>query len=187
VALDYSLVRQIAVGLFLLVAGGLITRFFERRARLVVFFGHVGQFRLQLQPPGTIHTHAVIIRNVGRVAAKNVHVPHRGLLNANNIHVSIEPPLAHTLQTLPNNTEEILFPTLPAKFQVTVSYLYFPPIVFSQINAPIYSDEGLAREIKVLQQQQWPKWVLALLWLLIVIGFGTVCYALIEVIRRVTP
>jgi hypothetical protein len=82
------------------------------------------------------------------------------------------------VEKLENNTEEIFFATLPAKFQVTVSYLYFPPIVVGQINAPIYSDEGPARGISVLPQQQWPWWWLAILWLLIAVGLVTVCYGL---------
>jgi hypothetical protein len=185
VAIDFSILSKIGIGVFLLFAGGFINRLFERRARLVIFYGHVGRFYLQQQPqPGIVHTHAVVIRNAGRVAAQNVHVSHFGLLNANNIHVSIDPPLAHTVQTLSNNTDEILFPTLPAKFQVTVSYLYFPPIVFNQINAQIYSDEGPARVINVLPQEQWPRWVLAVLWTLILVGVIGVCYVLFIALER---
>jgi hypothetical protein len=164
------------------------------KIRYSVFYGHVGQFRLQpqqqgsVQPqqqPGLVHTHSVVIRNAGRVAAHNVHVPHRGMLNAANIHISIEPHLAHTVQALPNWTEEILFPALPARFQVTVSYLYFPPILFSQINAPIYSDEGLARVIDVLPQEQWPRWLSVMLGGLVLIGIIVVAYALFELVRLV--
>ncbi len=106
-AIDYSVVSQIAAGLVLLVAGALINRFFERRARIVVFYGHVGQFQLRAQqlappqsqqppppqsqqpPPQFVHTHAVVIRNAGRAIAQNVHVPHHVSLGATNIHVSI--------------------------------------------------------------------------------------------------
>jgi hypothetical protein len=107
------------------------------------------------------------------------------MLNAANIHISIEPHLAHTVQALPNWTEEILFPALPARFQVTVSYLYFPPILFSQINAPIYSDEGLARVIDVLPQEQWPRWLSVMLGGLVLIGIIVVAYALFELVRLV--
>jgi hypothetical protein len=184
VPIDYSLLISAGEKIFLLFVGGLVGRFFERRARVVVFYSHVGAFRLQTQQPGMVHTHQVVIRNAGRIAAHNVHVPHRGMLNAANIHVSIEPHLAHTIQVLPNGTEEILFPALPAQFQVTVSYLYFPPLVFSQINAPIYSDEGPARVINVLPQPQWPRWLLAVFWCLVFIGAVAVVYALFELVRR---
>jgi hypothetical protein len=183
--IDYSLLASVGEKVFLLFAGGLIGRFFERRAHVVVFYSHVGQFRLQTPQPGLVNTHSVVIRNAGRIGAHNVHVPHRGMLNAANIHISIDPHLAHKVQGLPNGTEEILFPVLPPQFQVTVSYLYFPPLVFSQINAPIYSDEGPARVINVLPQAQWPRWLLAVLWGLVFIGAVAVVYALFEMVRRV--
>jgi hypothetical protein len=188
--IDFSLLTSIGDK----VLGGLIGWFFERHTRVVVFYGHVGAFRLQpqqqpglaqQQQPVVVHTHTVVIRNAGRVAAHNVRVPHRGPLGAANIHVSIEPHLAHTIQLLPNGTDEILFPALPAQFQITISYLYFPPIVFSQINAPIYSDEGLARVINVLPQQQLPRWMLVAFWALFLIGAVAIPYALFELVRRI--
>lgn len=182
-SIDLSILTQIVVGVLLLFAGGWISRLFERRPRLVVFYGHVGQFRLQTSAPNIVHTHAVVIRNGGRAPAKNVRVPHNGPLASANIHVSVDPPVPHTVQPLPNNREEILFPTLPAKTQVTVSYLYFPPITFNQINTPIYSDEGPAKVINVLPQVQWSKWVLLPLWALVFIGGISVCYELVELTR----
>jgi hypothetical protein len=79
---------------------------------------------------------------------------------------------------------EILFPALPVRFQVTVSYLYFPPIVFSQINAPIFSDEGPALVINVLPQEQWARWLSAVLGGLVLIGIIAVVYALFELLRQ---
>ena len=134
-----------------------------------------------------VRTHAVVIRNEGRAPAKNMRVPHNGPLASANIHVSVDPPVPYTVEPLPNNREEILFPTLPAKSQVTVSYLYFPPITFNQINASIYSDEGPAKAINVLPQVQWSKWVLVPLWALVFIGSISVCYALIELARWTLP
>jgi hypothetical protein len=202
VVIDYSVFSRIGEGIVLLVAGGFITRFFERRARLVVFYGHVGAFQLQPppalqapqlelplpppQPPQFVHTHAVVIRNNGRAVAQNLHVPHRGLLGANNIHVSVFPQIPHQEQRLPNNTEEIFFPTLPAKSQVTISYLYFPPATYDMINAQIYSDEGPARVINVLPQVRPPKWLLVILWILVGFGAVTVLYFLYELIRLAT-
>jgi hypothetical protein len=197
VAIDYAVVGQIGGGLVLLVAGALLNRFLERRAKVVVFYGHVGVFQLRQppmlqapqqpppQPPPLqfVHTHAVVIRNSGRAAAHDIHVPHQVLLGANNIHFSILPAIAHNIQLLSNNTEEILIPTLPAKFQVTVSYLYSPPMTYNLINAPIYSDEGQARVVNVLQQIQLPKWQLTILWAFLILGIVSFFYLLYELIR----
>jgi hypothetical protein len=127
----------------------------------------------------------VVIRNAGRLPAHNVHVPHNGMLSAANIHVSTHPTINYEIKPLKNNTEELFFPTVPAKFQVTIFYLYFPPILYNQINAPIYFDEGQAREIRVLPQQQFPWWLLAMLWGLLIIGAGTLGFWLWELARWV--
>jgi hypothetical protein len=197
VTIDYSVVGQIGAGLVLLVAGALLNRFLERRARVVVFYGHIGVFQLQqppaLQapnqpppqppPPQFVNTHVVVIRNAGWAAAQNVHITHHQRLGANNIHVSVLPAITHSVIPMPNNTEEILIPTLPAKFQVTVSYLYAPPVTYNVINAAIYSDEGQARVITVLPQVQLKKWLLVILWILLAIGVVSVCYLLYELGR----
>jgi hypothetical protein len=131
--------------------GGLLNRIVERRPRLIAFYGHVGVFRLApppSAPPGSpptgIHTHTVVVRNDGGLPAHNVRVPHRGSFTTANIHVYVDPGINYSTQTLPGGEEEILFPLLVSKQQVTISYLYFPPITFHSINLPIRSDEGFA-------------------------------------------
>jgi len=84
---------------------------------------------------------------------------------------------------LDNDKEEILFPSLPAKFQVTVSYLYFPPIVAGQINAPIYSDEGPAKVIRVLPQQQYSTFTQGLVGAIMIVGAVTILYGVISFAR----
>jgi hypothetical protein len=185
VPIDSSIITKIIVGVVLIIASIFLKRLLERGARLIVYMSQVGEFHLQ--PQGAVHTHAVVINNAGRLPAQNVHVPHRMLLNANNIHVSTYPAIHYEIKPLKNNTEEIFFPTMPAKFQVTIFYLYFPPILFNQIHAPIYFDQGTAREIRVMPQQQFPRWVLFMLWGLVIIGAGTIGAWLWELAHRVIP
>jgi hypothetical protein len=69
-AIDFELFGSVGTSLFLLVAGGFINRLFERRARLVVFYGHIAAFQLQGQPgtpSGSVHTHAIVLANSGRL------------------------------------------------------------------------------------------------------------------------
>jgi hypothetical protein len=47
--IDFSLLASIGEKIVLLFAGGLVGRFFERSARLIVFYGHVGAFRMQVR------------------------------------------------------------------------------------------------------------------------------------------
>jgi hypothetical protein len=188
-AFDFSLAANIAEKIILLVVGAVGTWIFERRPRLTVFFAHVGEFRMtppagqqQLQPM-TIHTHTIVIRNAGRLAAHNIRVPHQGPLAKNNVYVSVERGADFKMQNLPGGEDEILFPILAPKQQVTIGYLYFPPVLFTHIHLPIRSDEGQARQLFVLPTPQAPRWLIYLLWSFAVIGLATVLYLLVEIFR----
>jgi hypothetical protein len=76
----------------------------------------------------------MIIRNAGKLAAHNVRVPHNGKLAAANIHVSVLPQNHYEVRSLPTGGEELLFPILPPKETLTISYLYFPPVQWNQIH-----------------------------------------------------
>ena len=186
---DVALAWSVAEKVLLVVVGVLAARFVERRPRLNVYYGHVGVFQIPSTTPGGgllgIHTHTVVLRNAGRLPAHNVRVPHRGSLEAHNIHVSVDTGVNHTSNILPGGEEEIVFPTLVPGQQVTLSYLYFPPITWNEINLPISSDEGMAKQVNVLPTVQLPRWLRGILWGLIVVGTATLLYGLLELSRWV--
>ena len=183
--LDFSLLYSVTEKVVLVVVGALFNRFFERRPRVIVFYGHVGVFQLHGPQPGTVHTHSVVIRNSGRLTAHNVRVPHNAIPPSGPpLHISVLPNVAHSRNPLPGGGEELLFPVLVPSEQVTVSYLYFPPLTFNQINLPIRSDEGLARQVNVLPSPQPPRWLQVLLWALIGAGVIAIIYSLVEAVRR---
>jgi hypothetical protein len=196
-AVDVPLAWSIAGSIALVGVGALFTAvttwLFERRPRLTVFFAHVGEFGMtpppgqqQLQPM-TIRTHTIVIRNAGRLATHNVRVPHQGSLAKAGVHVSVERGVDFKMQHLPGGEQEILFSVLAPKQQVTIGYLYFPPVLFTHIHLPIRSDEGRARELFVLPTPQAPRWIIYLLWSFAVIGLvtvlATVLYLLVEIYR----
>ena len=75
-----------------------------------------------------------------------------------------------------------MFPVLVPGQQVTVSYLYFPPLLYHQINLPITSNEGMARVINMLPTPQLPRWRLAVWWVLAFVGVITSLYFVAELI-----
>jgi hypothetical protein len=138
-----------------------------------------------LQPVGNtpgmvVRTHTVVIRNTGRLSAHNVRVPHN-LPLAPPLNFTIVPQTAFTCAPLSGGGEEIVFPVLVPGQQVTISYLYFPPLLYLQINLPVRSDEGMARVINVLPTPQRPKWFRAALWTLAFVGAVTLLYLVYEV------
>jgi hypothetical protein len=171
--------------------GGLLNRIVERRPRLIAFYGHVGVFQVAPPsnapagaPPIRLHTHAVVIGNVGNLPAHNVRVPHRVKLAAANIHVYVEPGVNYSPQTLPGGEEEFLFPILVSKQYVTISYVYFPPTTVHSINLPVRSDEGFAQVVNVLPViTNPPRWLTVVVFTLALIGLATVAYGVFELAR----
>jgi len=168
------------------IAAPIITLFVAKRwlesSALISFFGHVAAFRA-MPPSGqpfTVHTHAVVLRNTGRRSATNVRLRHYVLPD-----FVIWPAVQHRVEALPNGGgREIVIPTLVPGQQIIVSYLYFPPLTFQQINAGIHSDEGFARAIPVLLQRVYPIWFNRTLVALVLIGIGSVVYIACQLTLR---
>jgi hypothetical protein len=186
--IDFSLFGRIAVPLVTTVLGMLIGRAIERRPRVVVFYGHVGAFQLQPSgqyPGGGVHTHSVVIKNTGKLAARNVRLPHPLALKP-PLNFSVYPPTEFTRTPLAGGGEQITFPVLVPGQEVTVSYLYFPPLLVGQINLPISSDEGMARVLNVLPTPQRSRWVRTIFQVLAFIGAITVVYFAVELAFWIT-
>ena len=171
--IDWNVVATLAAPIIALFVGVWINRWSENRPILVSYFSHVSAFRYT--PPGSapsqVNTHSVVLRNTGRKSATNVRLHHIVLPDFN-----IWPAIAHSVETLPDQSKDILLPTLVPGEEITVSYLYFPPLVANQINAGIKCDQGFANQITVLLQRQYPPWFNRAVITLFLIGVITVCY-----------
>jgi hypothetical protein len=180
---DWHAVINIAMPIITLFIGAWVNRRFENRPILISYYGHVSAFRTA-QPGGPqlfVNTHSVVLRNTGRRSATNVRLRHNVLPE-----FTIWPALQHHVEDLPNNSgREVVIPTLVPGEEVTVSYLYFPPLLFNEINSGIRSDQGFAREIRVLLQRQYPHWFNASVVMLMLVGLISLCYLLFQAIVRV--
>jgi hypothetical protein len=87
------------------------------------------------------------------------------------------------LKTCQGGQKEIVIPKLIPKKQITITYLYVPPLTWDKVNTHLESDSGPIKVLNVLPTVQLPKWLLLLLWTLI--GYGTigVLYTLYEVYK----
>jgi hypothetical protein len=72
-------------------------------------------------------------------------------------HFQLFPSIPHTVERNVGGIAEIIIPKLVPDEQITVSYLYFPPLLWSQIHACTKSDEDFAKILTVLPTQL-PKW-----------------------------
>ena len=81
-----------------------------------------------------------------------------------------------------NGIAEIVLDKLVPNEQIQISYLYAPPLLWSQIHAYTKSDDGFAKIITVLPTPQSPKWVIRMFWVLVLIGFASLLYLAVELI-----
>lgn len=114
-----------------------------------------------------------MVRNSGKLAAKNVRLDHKILPD-----YKIIPNVKHEISDIPDGGKEILFPILVPNEQITITYLYFPPLTYADVNTQIKSDEGLAKIINVLPTQSLTKLQRWIAYLLLFIGCSTTIYLL---------
>lgn len=174
-AIEWTVVAEIVKPL----AGGLIGLAFkswsERRPKLISWFGSVSTHQVAPpdQPPFRVFTHEVVLRNVGKKPARGVRMQHHVLPD---FHVF--PPIQYTQEHNPAGANDIVFPTLLPGEQVTVSYLYFPPLKAGEVHAGIKFEEGFAQSVPVQLQRQLPRWANLLAVGLQVVGLVACFYLL---------
>ena len=80
---EWSTYAAIAVPIVTLFVGAFLNRVTERRPRIVTYLGHISAHRAQ-QQDGThldVFTHSVVLKNTGRMPARNVRISHANLPN----------------------------------------------------------------------------------------------------------
>lgn len=171
--INWMVVATIAAPIIALFVGVWINRRFENRPKLISYFGNVAAF-IHTADAGQqihVHTHTVVLRNVGRRSATNVRVHHTTLPDFN-----IWPQVVHHVEELTEGSKDIVIPTLVPGEQITLSYLYFPPVTVVQVNAGIKCDQGFANQIPVLLQRQYPRWFNICAAILMLFGIVTFLY-----------
>ena len=128
-----------------LIIGIIIEKLSERRAKLISFIGHVSSFTLNNEEKTPVFTHSIIVRNTGRKTANNVRLGH----NVMPVNVTVSPKIEYQIKEFQGGGSEIVIPTMVPKEQITISYLYFPPITWDQINTYTKSDEGFAKIVNL--------------------------------------
>lgn len=170
--IDADVVAKVLGPLLSLIFGAVVKRYTEAKSKVVSFIGHVSAFTLQNDERTVVHTHSVVVRNAGEKAAHNVRLVH-GVLPVN---ITIYPPIKHSIERNPDDSGEIVIPVLVPQEQVTVSYLYFPPLLWNQINLSTKSDEGFAKIVNVIPMPQPSKTVLGAVWALMFLGASLLFY-----------
>ncbi|MCL4822832.1 MAG: hypothetical protein KJZ57_01320 [Anaerolineales bacterium] len=177
--MDWTLFARYAAPVLAAVVAAVIARYWDRRPRLVSYLPHASSVRVT--PPAgaafSVHTHSVVVRNTGRQRAVNVRLGHKFLPN-----FGVYPSVPYEVLDLPAGGSEIVFPDLVPGEQVTVNYLYYPPVVWSDVNSYAKSDEGLAKIVSVLPTPQPPAAVRRIALFLVAVGAITVLFGISQLL-----
>ncbi|WP_186020351.1 hypothetical protein [Burkholderia gladioli] len=130
-----------------------------------------------LSPGVQVHVHSIVVRNTGKKTAFNVRLGH----NVGVHNYVLDPQVHHEKKESAAGSWEIVLPALVPGEQVLVSYLYFPPITWHQINAYTKSDEGSARYLNVLPTPQPPRWLVRVFLLFFYIGIIATTFTIISI------
>ena len=156
------------------IVGFIARSYFEARPKLITYFVHSSAIPLNNEQKTSVNFHSIVVRNSGKRTANNVRIGHN-FLPAFQIH----PQLAHNIIKGPENSAEIIIPTLVSGEQISISYLYFPPDLWSQVHSYCKSDEMAAKYINIIPTAQLNKLQLTALWTLLFIGASTIAYWII--------
>lgn len=162
-----KLVAPIVTAIFGLIA----KRYFEAKPKLITYLVHASAIPLGDEKKTNVNTHSVVVRNAGKKTARNVRVGHNFLPA-----FQIYPQLAHEIVRGAGNSAEIIIPTLVPGEQISISYLYFPPDVWSQVHSYCKSDEMTAKYVNVIPAAQLNKFQLSIIWTLLFLGATTLVY-----------
>lgn len=180
--IDWNVAATIASPIVALFVGAGLNRLIENRPKVVSYLGHVsGIFLSKANPAVQVNTHSVVLRNAGGKTENNIRVGHNVLPD-----FQIFPDIDHEVKDLPGGQKEIVIPKLIPKKQITITYLYFPPLTWEQVNTHLESDSGAIKVLNVLPTVQPPKWLLRVL--LVLIGYGAIgiLYTLYEIYKWIT-
>jgi len=170
-----EILAKIIAPLITAIVGFLIKRHLEAKPRLLTYLVHASAIPLNDENETIVNTHSIVVRNSGKKTAHNVRIGHNHLPTSYQIY----PALTHEIKNGPNDAAEILIPTLVPNEEVSITYLYFPPKTWNQINSYCKSEEGSAQAINVIPSPKLSKLVITLFWSMVFIGASTTLYWLV--------
>ena len=185
--IDWGLIWEIVKVLMAIYAGAWINRKFERRARLVVYLGHIAHHKIGDDKEGkqqAVLTWSVVIRNAGKLAAKNVRIKHE----EPPTHFNLMPVRPFVKEDLEDGGQDFILDQMVPNEELQISYIRLVTSTASEArmsNRGISSDEGYPQVLDVLPMRQYPFWVRRVLGVLIILGGATAVYLTWELVEWV--
>lgn len=179
--LDWMTLATVAGPLIGVAFGSWLTHYIESQPRLVSYISHSAAIMTPSQsvgsPPLVVHTHSVVVKNTSRRLAANIRVGHK-ILPA----YSIYPSTQCSVVAMQDGTSEIVIPQLVSSEQITISYLYFPPVTYGEVNTYVKSDEGFAKILPVQLVAPTSPFIKFISSALMIVGAASIGYLMIRLV-----
>jgi hypothetical protein len=170
--MDTEIIAKLAAPVITAIIGFILKLYLEAKPKLVTYLVHASEIPLHDENKSKVNTHSIVVSNTGKKTANNIRIGHNYLPKSFQLH----PQLTHEVSKGDNDSAEILIPTLVPGEQINISYLYWPPVVWSKIHSYCKCDEANAKYLNVSPTQQLSNLQKWLIWSLIFIGASTVVY-----------
>lgn len=170
--MDTEIVAKLAAPIITAIIGFVLKSYLEAKPKLVTYLVHASAIPLHDEKGTNVNTHSIVVRNAGKKTANNIRIGHNHLPDSFQLY----PRLTHEITKGPDGSAEILIPTLVPGEQLNISYLYFPPVLWSQIHSYCKCDEVNAKYLNVTPTQQLSRLQLVFIWSLIFVGASTIVY-----------
>ncbi|MEM9178807.1 MAG: hypothetical protein AAGA89_03815 [Pseudomonadota bacterium] len=169
---------EVATPLFAVLLGALLSRYYDRRPKVLTWILHAGQVNLKNQEgeKHSVRTHVLVLRNAGKKPAENVRISHNNLPQ-----FSVFPSIEHEIIRDDEGAGGIIMiPRMLPNETININYLYFPPVHVGEIHAQIRHNEGFATDVRIVPNRQYPGWVNALIGGLMIVGLTTAIYFVLQ-------
>jgi hypothetical protein len=157
----------------------LLLRELDRKARIVWWSPHSFLFEVpqpEAKPPTVFNlmTHAIAVRNVGRLAAENVEIVHKRRPDF----FKLQPSRDYEEATTPAGEHVIRAKSLGPREGFLIQMLSYRQLPELQY---IRSNSGPAQRINIALNRRLPRWLGLVLRALALIGAGVVVYVLLRI------
>jgi len=177
--IDWNLLAIIFSPIIALFIGAFLERKLKDKPQLITYLSNTSAIYTKT-PDGSdlkVHTHSIVLQNSGRKIAEDIRIQHNTLPS-----FSIYPSVEFKQNDLPDGKKEIVIPRLVPKEQIIINYLYFPPMLWKDINTTIKYNDGFAKAVEMRLTPKYSKWFERLS-IFLLIGIGSIIYLIISLIR----
>lgn len=180
--IDWNAASTIAGAVLTSVTSVAASRWLENRPKLISYLGSMSTHHVTTEetPEGfRVFTHEIVIANTGRRPATNIRVSHARLPN-----FYVFPEVPHHVDTLPGGQQDIVLDALIPGQQVTISYLYLPPLLAGGVNTTVRSDQGFAQIVPMRLSRQPHAWLRRISMAFFALGVSTALYLVYSALTR---